>query len=75
MIKATSFVKTETYRGPTRKPISAPAIDAVIGPPGSEHFSVGDVFRPVPGFELFYNGLDMPGLVLGVRFFGSFRCI
>jgi hypothetical protein len=37
--------------------------------------SVGDVFRPVPGFEFFYNGLDILGLVLGVRFFGSFRCI
>jgi hypothetical protein len=55
--------------------VSAPDIDAVIRSPGSEHFSVGDVLSPVSGFEFFYNGLDMLGLVLGVRFFGSFRCI
>lgn len=55
--------------------VSAADIDAVIGSPGPENFSVGDVFRPVPGFEFFYNGLDMLGLVLGVRFFGSFRCV
>jgi hypothetical protein len=49
--------------------VSAPDIDAVIGPPESEYLTMGDVFRPVPGFEFFDNGLDMLGLVLGVRFF------